>query len=258
MSVRAWLLMALLCGFIAAAFTTSCSAMTTADDPATTLYEAKDLTPGTRSLIAAVVSDIRSRQYRYTPDARREALDAIRRLQAIEFLVDVRAIAAMPISSEDEQGYPDLIAVAGALTVLTDLDDTAARELNRARLNDESVRGFAILNLKQLLDWEATAAVEAELNVMKMVSANTGEVVAMLNFLLESPNTTGEICAGLDRIGKAYPECAPGSSTSRHYFCVDLVSLTIELRGKKCKREVTSPDHRSSQTRTCPDGGVRP
>jgi hypothetical protein len=246
MSVRASLLMALLCGFIAAAFTTSCSAMTTADDPAAALYEAKDLTPGTRSLIAAVLSDIRSRQYRYTPDARREALDAIRRLQATEFLSDVRAIAAMPISSEDEQGYPDLIAVAGALTLLTDLDDTAARELNRARLNDESVRGFAILNLKQLLDWEATTAVEAELSVLQMSAGNADEVVTMLNFLLESPNTTGQVCASLDRITKAYPECEPGSSTSRHYFCIDLVSLTIELRGKKCKREVAPPDHRSS------------
>jgi hypothetical protein len=97
--------------------------------------------------------DVTNREYRLDADARREAFDAIARLHALEFMPNVREIAAMTLVGPDQDRYPDLVAVAGALNVLTDLNDDSARSLNRSRLYDGPLRGFAIQNLTTLQAW---------------------------------------------------------------------------------------------------------
>lgn len=220
--------------FFASTWGVACSVSPPQADAAARLHTATKLTSETQALISAILLDITNREGHFGAADRREALDAIPRLQAHEFIPTVRQIAAMPLEGSDRTRHPEVVAISSALRILADLGDGAAPTLNKQRLHDESLRGFAIQNLRILRAWKATDAVQAELLRMQMSNANGREVVAMLDFLVASPETSEKVCAALDRVTAAYPDCERADGTLAPSFCVDLALRRGELRAAKC------------------------
>lgn len=213
----------------------ACSMRAAQLDAAARLHTATQLTSETRKLISAILLDITTHEDYFDADSRREALNAIGRFHAKEYMPRVREIAAMTLDVSERSRHPDVVAISSALRVLADVGDGSAQTLNKQKLDDDSFRGFAIQNLRILHAWDATAAVEAELLGMRMSNANGNEVVAMLDFLLASPEPSERLCAAVDRVKAVYPECWRAHTASAQSFCVDLVLRSVELESAKCE-----------------------
>src|SRR6185503_20241518 len=102
----------------------------------------------------------------------------------------------------------DLLAIEAALTALTEMRDVEAVELNRRRLDDDSIRGIALTNLKELKAWDATADVEAWFATTPLRRDGMHDLSKAAMFLSSSPRSTGASCTAIERIRRSFPECS--------------------------------------------------
>jgi hypothetical protein len=196
------------------------------------LEAAVDLDKETAVLIDAVLDDVVNHAYRFNAYERRAALRAILRRGDHTALPAVRRVASIELTSVDTRIFADIIAVSDALTVLTELRDDTAVDLNVHWIGNASLRGFAISNLLQLKAWSATPRIQEELARMPMTNVNGSEVADILSFLSASPATDGSVCVSLERVRQAYP-CARGLDP-KDSFCAALCTEMVEIEIRVC------------------------
>lgn len=135
-------------------------------------------------------------------------------------------VAEMKRSLEPSHELADLMAIEAALIALTDMHDGRAVELNRQRLDDDSIRGIALINLTVLKGWDATGDVEAWFANAPLRAEQMYVISEAAKFLSLSPRSTSASCIGIERIRRNFPECFGNTAA---YRCVDLNDSLIDL-----------------------------
>jgi hypothetical protein len=182
-----------------------------------------------------VLADILTRGYRYSGDQRKTAIEDIALRDGAKSAAVLRQVAEMRRSLEPTRELADLLVIEAALTALTEMRDVEAVELNRRRLDDDSIRGIALTNLKELKAWDATADVEAWFATTPLRRDGMHDLSKAAMFLSSSPRSTGASCTAIERIRRSFPECS-GSTTD--YRCMELDGSLIDLsRHLRCSAE---------------------
>jgi hypothetical protein len=162
--------------------------------------------PRLSPIIERVLTDIEQGTYRYDDEVRKYVFDAISALrpQDDSLRARIRLIAKRPIPAGNSRpALLEFVAVLGALSLLTQLNDEDAVSLNTARLTDTALRQAAIDDLRLLKAWEATDQAESAFAAFLLRRRHdpTDPVVlaSYLLFLSESPRTSPSVCVGVTR-----------------------------------------------------------
>lgn len=181
-----------------------------------------------RNVLASIIEDALAGTYRVDAETRMEAFRAIGRARVHDLLPAVRKVAWMKISDDPRRTLQDVVAVSGALDTLTDLADRHAVDANVRRLQDDRLRTRAIMNLLDLRAWQVTGRVEGFLQRAQPGEAGVFQVIAMLRFLDESPNTSAAICPALTAVIDRYSRCDVPAA------CAEAVERATSIRERCC------------------------
>ena len=173
-----------------------------------------------------MLADVLTRGYRYSGDQRKTAIEDIALRDGVKSVAVLRQVAEMRRSLEPSHELADLLAIEAALTALTEMGDGKAVELNRQRLDDDSVRGIALINLTELEAWDTTGDVEAWFAAAPLRRNEMHEISKAATFLSLSPRSTSASCTAIERIRRTFPECLDSTTD---YRCMDLDGSLIDL-----------------------------